>query len=75
MAEKLRSGVIERSANFLKKLHYGLGAVALAGAEVVAPAAAVLVPFATWEGAHGLFWQWVEKRSAKKANSKENRRQ
>lgn len=66
MAEHAKKGLLERSGNTLKKIHYGLGGAALIGAELIPPAAAVLVPFAIWEGAHGLFWGWVEKKKRQK---------
>jgi hypothetical protein len=63
-------GFIERGANFFEKLHYGLGAVALAGAVVLPEFAAPLVLFGAWEIAHGALWNFIKNRSAKKPKLK-----
>jgi len=68
MAEKPKKPLKERAPNVLKKVHYGLGGAALIGAELLPPAAAALTAFAVWEGAHGLFWGWLEKKAKGRGN-------
>jgi hypothetical protein len=57
-------GFIERGANFFEKLHYAIGAVAIAGA--VAFESAGLAVVGAWEIAHGALWNFIKNRSAKK---------
>lgn len=53
MANGEKRGVLERGANFFEKLHYGLGAAALAGAYVAPEFAPALIVFGVYELAHG----------------------
>jgi len=64
--EQGNKGIIERGASFFEKLHYGLGAIALAGSILVPELAAPLVLFGAWEIAHGALWGFVKNRAAKK---------
>ena len=62
-----KRGVLERGANFFEKLHYGIGAAALAGAMIVPMAAEGLVIFSAYEFGHGAVWNWLKNKSKKKS--------
>lgn len=66
MAEK-NKGIVERGAGFFEKLHYGLGAVAIAGA-FIAPEkiAAPLLVFGAYEIVHGALWTFIKQLGKKK---------
>jgi hypothetical protein len=65
--EQAKQGIIERGAAFFEKLHYGLGAAAIAGALIAPEAiAAPLIVFGAYEIAHGALWNWIKNRSSKK---------
>jgi hypothetical protein len=66
MANQEKKGFFERGAGFFEKLHYGLGAAALAGALVVPEFAAPLAVFGAWEVVHGALWTVIKKGVAKK---------
>ncbi len=70
MVNAEKRGVLERGANFFEKLHYGLGAVALAGS-LIAPVefAAPLIVFGAYEIAHGAIWNYLKNRVAKKSKA------
>jgi hypothetical protein len=64
MAQEANKGIVERGAAFFEKLHYGLGAVALVGAEVLS--SGPLFVFGAWEVAHGALWTWLKNHSKQK---------
>lgn len=56
---------MERGAGFFEKLHYGIGAAALAGAIVLPEFSAPLVTIGAFEIVHGALWTVIKKGIAK----------
>jgi hypothetical protein len=65
--EQINKGRVERGAAFFEKLHYGIGAAALVGAEIASSSA--LLAFGAYEVLHGAFWtlvtKWRQNKSSK----------
>jgi len=57
----------ERFAGFWEKLHYGLGAAALAGSVLLPEVAAPLAVIGFFEIAHGALWTVIKKGVSKKS--------
>jgi hypothetical protein len=55
----------EGGANFFEKLHYGLGAAALASALIFPPAEAALATVGVYEVAHGFVWNFIKNKIKK----------
>lgn len=66
MSKAEKKGFFERGAGFFEKLHYGLGAAALAGAVVAPEFAAPLTTIGVFEIAHGGLWTVIKKAGVKK---------
>jgi hypothetical protein len=65
--EQAKQGVVERSAGFLKRLNYAIGAVAVGGALLFESAG--LAAFGALQFAEGAVWSWLEKRRGAKQAS------
>ncbi len=64
--EQGKKGILEKGAGFFEKLHYGIGAVALAGAAIFPAEATALAVFGAYELAHGALWNYLKNKVSKK---------
>lgn len=69
-AEQGKRGFLERSAGFLERLNYALGAVAVAGAFVFPEHATGFLLFGALQFAEGAVWKWLKDRKARKQAAK-----